>query len=391
MRFERSPSTYDATKLLRQIAARPAKNAARKIDKPLAIYGAGKLGKMAIEFLEQLGVRPSMVIDANPNALIDDPFWLDTEIVSPDAVPMLVRSSYMLAVSIASLPFEELAETLVTQGWMDIVPFYDITEAYKDVYPLSNGWVLHHMDEADIKSTQEVLNEWGDDLSRAHHIQFLAWHRFREDWTFQDAPVDLDNRYFIPEVMRTLGCQESFLDIGAHRGEISERFRLKMENKFKNIWMIEPDPNNVAYIKNLAYDIVNENNCVHLLDFAVADSVGKRIFYSGIGYASQLSLLGKEKIEVTTIDQLYLQPSFIKIHLEGWELEALKGATETIRQFKPILAVTIYHNQLGMWQIPMWLIMQTRAMAVQYKFYLRMHSWCGTGVVIYAIPDERIV
>jgi hypothetical protein len=55
------------------------------------------------------------------------------------------------------------------------------------------------------------------------------------------------------------------------------------------------------------------------------------------------------------------------------------------------MAITIYHNQKGMWEIPMWLIMQARSMSVQYKFYLRMHSWCGTGVVLYAIPDERIV
>lgn len=388
MKFERSPSTNDASKLLLQIAARPARNAARKIDKPLALYGAGKLGKMAIEFLQQIGISPSLVVDANPSASIDDPFWLDKEIFSAAAVPMLIRSSYMLVVSIASLSFEELADTLSSQGWIDIVSFYDVTEAYTDLYPLSNGWVLHNLKEADIKSTQEVLSEWGDDLSRAHHIQFLAWHRFREDWTFQDAPVELDNRYFIPEVMRRLGCQESFLDVGAHQGEISEQFRFKMENNFKNIWMIEPDPTNFAYIKNFRYGKGNER--VNLFAFGVADSVGHRLFYSGIGYASQLSLLGKEKIEVTTIDQLHLDPTFIKIHLEGWELEALKGATKTIRQYKPILAVTIYHNQLGMWQIPMWLIMQTRAMAVRYKFYLRLHSWCGTGAVLYAIPDELI-
>jgi FkbM family methyltransferase len=181
---------------------------------------------------------------------------------------------------------------------------------------LSNGWVLHHLDETDIKSTDEVLSEWGDDISRAHHIQFLAWHRLREDWNFQDAPVELYNRYFIPEVMRTLGSQESFLDVGAHRGEISELFRLKMDNSFKSIWMIEPDATNFAYIKNSAYNIFKDNNCVHLLDFAVADNVGKRAFYSGIGYASQLSLFGKKTIKVTTIDRLFLHPSFIKIHLD---------------------------------------------------------------------------
>jgi FkbM family methyltransferase len=390
MRFEKAPSYFDAAKILHQIAVRPTNDAARKIDKPLAIYGAGKLGKMAIEFFDRIGIRPDMILDANPNVAVSDPYWNNRNIVSPDVVPLSIRATYMLIVSIATLPFEDLATTLGSQGWTDIVPFYDVTEAYKNIYPLSNGWVLQNLDDADIAATQEVLNIWGDDISRAHHIQFLAWHRFREDWTFAEAPVNLDNRYFIPEVMNVLGCQESFLDVGAHQGEISERFLMKMQNSFKDIWMIEPDHNNYEKINRwLTYRDVEEREHMHLLPLAVSDNVGQHLFYSGIGYASQLSTLGQKKINVTTIDQLNLDPTFIKIHLEGSELEALKGAIETIIRCKPILAVTSYHNHLGVWQLPMWLINQTRAMGVPYQFFMRLHSWCGTGAVVYGIPNER--
>lgn len=391
MRFKKSPRSKDSARILNQIAASPAKKAARKIDKPLAIYGAGKLGKMAVELLDRIGIPPEMVVDANPGASCNDPFWSNRVIVTPDKVPLAVRASFLLAVSIATLPYEELAVTLADQGWCDIVPFYDVAEAYSDIYPLSNGWVLDQFDDTDYAATREVLEAWGDDISRAHHLQFLAWHRLREDWMFSDAPVNIDNRYFIPEILAALGDQDTFVDVGAHQGEISERFRATVSNKFKGIWMIEPDPHNHGKIQEwlLADNSKKGHGRIHLLRSAVAGTSGPRLFYGGIGYASQLSNFGNEMIDVITIDQLNLSPTFMKLHLEGWELEALEGATKTIRRCNPILAVTAYHNDLGIWRLPMWLINQTQEMGVGYRFLLRLHSWCGTGAVIYGIPERK--
>lgn len=45
--------------------------------------------------------------------------------------------------------------------------------------------------------------------------------------------------------------------------------------------------------------------------------------------------------EVSTVDLLKLKPFFIKVDVEGHELEVLKGASETIRIFKPILLLEI--------------------------------------------------
>ena len=37
----------------------------------------------------------------------------------------------------------------------------------------------------DQEKTAEVLARWDDDVSRAHHLQFLAWRRLREEWIFR--------------------------------------------------------------------------------------------------------------------------------------------------------------------------------------------------------------
>jgi len=46
---------------------------------------------------------------------------------------------------------------------------------------------------------------------------------------------------------------------------------------------------------------------------------------------------------------------------------------------------TVYHNEDGIWKTAHWL-MDTLP---DYRFLFRAHSWCGTGAVIYAIPEER--
>lgn len=391
MKFEASPSSADAVSILEKIAKRPKKIKARKINKKLAIYGAGKLGRMAIEYLDSIGIKPDIVIDSNLDIVLNDMYWNDKNVISPDEVSDVIRASYMLVVSIVTLPFEMLAGELAKNGWIDIVPFYDVTEAYKDLHPLSNGWILEDFSKIDLEQTQEVLRTWGDDVSRAHHLQFLAWHKFHEDWMFSDAPIVHENRYFIPEIIGAMGQEEYFLDVGAHMGEVTENFLERTQSNFNGICMIEPDYKSYAKIKEKFFIDGNKRyKDVQLLSYAVAEFGGKKLFYSGLGYASQLSYMGADMVSVTTIDRLKLEPTFIKLHLEGAELDALKGAVETIKSFEPILAVTTYHNYLGVWQLPMWLINQTRSMGLSYKFFLRLHGWCGTGAVLYAIPNRRL-
>ena len=85
------------------------------------------------------------------------------------------------------------------------------------------------------------------------------------------------------------------------------------------------------------------------------------------------------------LDALGLNPTFLKLHLEGGELAALKGARQTLLSRRPIVAATVYHNADGIWRTPLWL-METLP---DYHFLFRSHGWCGTGAVVYAMPAER--
>lgn len=359
-----------------------------KVDKPLVLYGAGNLGRLAKEYLTRVGIPVSFVVDQNPEPSMNDPFWSGIDIVAPGNVSLDRKKSSILAVSVCTILYSDLHQALLAQGWEDIAPFYDIAQRFRSVHPLNNGWYTGSVQAEDISGIKEVMSGWNDDISRAHHLQFIAWHSLRQDWVFEGAPVTTQGRYFIPEVMSVLHDDEMFLDIGGHNGEVMLRFLELVGTKFREAWILEPDSRNRL---RMEAEIVAGSSSeflgkIKILPFAAGEANGRQAFFEGIGYASQISEIGNTTVDVKRIDELDLSPTFIKIHVEGHELTVLRGAHETIEKHRPIIAATSYHNHLGLWELPLWLMDKLS----DYVFLLRLHSWCGTGAVIYAIPKERM-
>jgi len=82
---------------------------------------------------------------------------------------------------------------------------------------------------------------------------------------------------------------------------------------------------------------------------------------------------GGKSLQVTTvsIDDLVREKKlakvdFIKMDVEGAELNALKGAEQTIRTFKPRLAISVYHKENDLTEIPEYL----DGLGLGYKFFL---------------------
>ncbi|MBH0197047.1 MAG: FkbM family methyltransferase [Nitrospira sp.] len=380
------PDTSAAIAQLADILSAPPGSGPRVIDGPFALYGAGKLGRMAMDFFGHAQLAPAVVVDANAEQVRHIPCWQSCSVLLPGEVPAHMKRTLPLVVSVATVCFTELADTLRRQGWQEVVPLYDVMEAYRRCYPVGNGWFMGDLNQTEQVMVEQVLAGWSDDLSRAHHLQFIAWHRLRQDWIFNDGPIDLERRYFIPEVVSILRDQEVFVDVGAHKGEIAKVFRETVNNRFAEILMFEPDARNADVIKAGLQSLPEYVRRRHrLLPQALCRQTGKQPFFSQLGYGSQLCWFGHDMVEVTALDDTDIAPSYLKLHLEGHELDALQGAEKTIRRHRPIIAVTTYHSEAGLWQLPSWLM----ATLMDYRFYLRLHSWCGTGAVMYCLPNER--
>lgn len=71
---------------------------------------------------------------------------------------------------------------------------------------------------------------------------------------------------------------------------------------------------------------------------------------------------------------------FIKMDIEGAELDALRGATKTLQRFKPKLAICLYHRLSDIHEIP-WLIDQ---LDLGYRLHIRHFTIHSTETVLFA-------
>jgi len=383
--FTTPPGTDQALPLLAEIATAPCPFAPATPRQPLALYGAGKLGQLARDFLTSVGLDFVMAIDRNARQLAEEPAWTGVPLLQPDEVDDVAKRETRLAVSVVTTPYVPLERSLAELGFADIVPFFDLAESFRHIHPLSNGWFAPPLTAEDRENTTRVLGLWDDNISRAHHLQFLAWRRLREEWTFKSAPLSGGNRFFIPEVNRVLRSDETLLDAGAHYGSVTKAFATQCGGSFRQIITIEPDSSNRACLRKNLQSWLRDDPRIAVHDWVLAAEEGETKFHEGLGYASQISDTGRTKVRTRRIDALGLLPTFIKLHLEGAELAALKGARRTLLSHRPIVAATVYHNADGIWKTPLWL-METLP---DYRFLFRVDSWCGNGAVVYCLPKER--
>lgn len=283
-----------------------------------------------------------------------------------------------VAVSVVTSRYVTIEDSLAARGCIDVVPFYDIAESLRGQHPLANGWFADPFTVADQREIEDVLADWDDDVSRAHHLQFLAWRRLREEWAFENAPVSTE-RYFIPEVRAGLHDCETLLDGGAHHGAVSLAFAAMTGSS--RIIAVEPDAANRAVLR----ERLRRLPAPAVLDCALSAENGMATFSEGYGFASKLSAFGQAQVNTRSIDSLDVEPTFIKLHLEGGELDALRGARETLRANRPVVTATVYHNADGLWRTAGWLMHELE----DYRFLFRNHCWCAAGAVVYAIPRER--
>jgi FkbM family methyltransferase len=116
---------------------------------------------------------------------------------------------------------------------------------------------------------------------------------------------------------------------------------------------------------------------------------GKELFVSGSGPGTTVTenKITQDAASVSTlkIDDVvgsadFPKVDFIKMDIEGAEQQALRGAEECIRRFKPKLAITVYHSLEDFWEIPQWI----DELGLGYKFYLRHFTIHSEETVLFA-------
>ena len=104
--------------------------------------------------------------------------------------------------------------------------------------------------------------------------------------------------------------------------------------------------------------------------------------------ASSISKTGTNMIDVVSIDDFILNKNiekvdFIKMDIEGAELEDLLGASTVIQTQKPDLAISIYHKPEHLYEIPLLI----KKLLPEYKVYIEHNYYNYTETVCFATID----
>ena len=120
--------------------------------------------------------------------------------------------------------------------------------------------------------------------------------------------------------------------------------------RYQEIIAFEPDRNNYKIAEQNCKEIRN----FRLYPYATGAKSDKAYFNMGASSGSKIDALGNEEIIIESIDNILngREATFIKMDVEGAELESLKGTRKTIVQYKPKLAICIYHKLEDFYKIP---------------------------------------
>lgn len=177
------------------------------------------------------------------------------------------------------------------------------------------------------------------------------------------------------------------LDLGGCYGDTALYFSDKIGPNGK-VYSFEFIPGSIdLFNKNLSFNPSLKSNIV-LVNKPLWNSIGKQVYYQDQGGASKVKFEKFEgyegTTETTTIDQFVKEQKlnkvdFIKTDIEGAEPYVLEGAIETITNFKPKLAISIYHNYNDFTGI----INQIDSLNLGYKFYIGHASIYASETVLF--------
>lgn len=165
-----------------------------------------------------------------------------------------------------------------------------------------------------------------------------------------------------------LGNNESYLDLGAYRGDTVEEFLRYCGGEYSDITALEPDRRTFkkleAYLENV------ENSTAY--QYAVYSENKTLIFSDKAGRQSTVSEKGVE-VRAVCVDSLYSDKTvtYIKTDVEGVEKEAIRGAENTLKNQKPKLNIALYHRSEDIFSIPL----QIAEINPGYKFHIRRHPY----------------
>ena len=217
-------------------------------------------------------------------------------------------------------------------------------------------------------------------------ISFLIFNRIflpKEIGAFALFHIFKMKQYDIKDIFEVRNDSVVF-DVGAWKGDTAYFFSKKCNDDAK-IYAFEPDAN--------AFEILKIMKEKYKLNNVILENILFSNINETIDFVSMIPNTPIVKMNATTIDEFVESNNikridYLKMDVEGAEKHILEGAVNTIKKFRPSLAIAIYHGgELFMedfYKVPIFI----KEITENYEYYIRTFSPWGGETILFCVPKK---
>lgn len=323
-----------------------------KETKQFFIFGASSLGR---KFINQYGDRYCIDLILDNSKDKNDTRFKGYQVTNPKFLEEKDPLEYV--VMITSVFDEEIYEQLAQLGAQNVFSFPCLR--YNDIKKLMID------NESKI---QKVLGYLEDDQSKEVYNAIVS-KRINIEMDYTDICVR--GEFF------KVGKEEIFVDAGAFDGDTIEGFIKWVNGEYSKILAFEPGE---SQYQNMVKKY-GDNEKIQCYQAGLWNESTNIKFLDDGTTGATICEDGDTEIQLCKLDDFIDEKiTFIKMDIEGAEIEALKGARKVIRKYRPKLAICLYHKPADLWEIPL----LVKEILPEYKLYVMHHVELGYDTVLYA-------
>jgi FkbM family methyltransferase len=355
----------------------------------IVLMGAGGLGRRALAGLRRHGVEPLAFADNGTQGTTLD----GLPVLSPEAAAREfgARAAFVVTIWGANRPhrFAHSREQLQALGCDVVCSFPALFWKYPDALL---PFYLQDLPSRLLEQRADVLRAfdvWEDEASRA---EYVAQVRFRLHADFDGLSHPVTHPQYFADDLFAWSDEEWIVDGGAYDGDTVRMLTKMYGDRFGHVLALEPDPANFARLQATVAALSPAARAKVECCQVALGSERRTLHLDATGTAASATSVaasaGTIAVSAETLDSLVegATPTFIKLDIEGFEMDALEGGRRTLQRHAPVLAVCVYHLQEHLWTIPLLL----RRWRDDYALFLRPHNEEGWDLVCYAVPRGRL-
>jgi FkbM family methyltransferase len=207
--------------------------------------------------------------------------------------------------------------------------------------------------------------------------------KYRKYGNIEDVPTPEPlSKQYLPVGLATPPKDLRMLDLGACQGE-NLGFFLDEGHTFNFGLFVEPDIKNFEQLVQRIKELGLMN--VIALPLASWSSNITLTFDGESNASSHISNAGQVHVQAIKVDDIVgvNRINYIKMDIEGAEMEALLGASSVLLRDLPHLAISVYHKPEDLWTLGTFI---NSLCTNKYNFFLRNYGHQTFDTFLYAIP-----